>query len=262
MTNEVKDFLNNYLKEPLENCAKEEIMDALQEYLIDRGYGKEKTIATIEFVTNGGRGVDFSNFLDVEEDSEFAKKLSNLDVAKIYSYYAAITTFAPDIYSLYDNLNGIEECRNENGTYNNEGKERLEDALYDFLSISANLIDVVPGGFIYSTIFNELPNYISHSIDLGKKHNQQIYATSFILDNNLDGTSFDKWYEGDWQNGPTLIELERIYNNNNINTDKEENGSFKCENNRNKMRKSGSDFIRSWRWGLRRNRGKHNMNRM
>ncbi|WP_305133721.1 hypothetical protein [uncultured Clostridium sp.] len=86
---ELQEFIEKYLTDPLEEYSQDQIMEALQEYLIDLGYGKEKTIATIEYVTNGGQGVNFSGFLDVEEDSAFARKLADLDVEKIYSYYAS-----------------------------------------------------------------------------------------------------------------------------------------------------------------------------
>ena len=46
---DVNDFLKDYLGDPLEDYTKEQIMDAIQEYLIDKGYGREQTIAAISF---------------------------------------------------------------------------------------------------------------------------------------------------------------------------------------------------------------------
>jgi Ca2+-binding RTX toxin-like protein len=209
---ELQEFIEKYLTEPLEEYSQDQIMEALQEYLIDLGYGKEKTIATIEYVTNGGQGVDFSGFLNVEEDSAFARKLADLDVAKIYSYYASITTFAPDIYSLYKNLKDLDFYRNEDGTFNAEGKKRLEESLYSFLSISGNLIDMIPGGFIYSIIFDESHEYIADGIRKKNDFNISYYGQVFLIQHGYDSIEWENLISKNYENGPTLEQLEDLFN--------------------------------------------------
>ena len=93
--------MNEYLKEPLEEYAKEQIVDFVQEFLIQKGYGKDQIQATVEFITHTGYNTDLSQFLTIECDNKFAAKLASIDVTKMYLYYAEISSIAKPVKSLY-----------------------------------------------------------------------------------------------------------------------------------------------------------------
>ena len=76
---EVNDFLKKYLGDPTIEYTKEQIINSFQEYLVDKGYGIDHFNATVEYVTDGGKGVDFRDFLQTEGDSKFAAKLASMD---------------------------------------------------------------------------------------------------------------------------------------------------------------------------------------
>lgn len=78
---EVNDFLKKYLGDPTIEYTKEQIINSFQEYLVDKGYGKDHATAVVEFVTGGGQGVDFSEFLNTKSNSKFAAKLADMDIA-------------------------------------------------------------------------------------------------------------------------------------------------------------------------------------
>ena len=60
MATTYEEFLKEYLTEELTDYSLETIAQVAQAYLVDQGFGKANAEAAVLFVTNGGRGVDFS----------------------------------------------------------------------------------------------------------------------------------------------------------------------------------------------------------
>lgn len=212
--NPYDEFMEEYLKDSVNGYAKDQLLDAAQNYLLDKGFGAAQTEAAVLFITNGGRGVDFSGFLDVEPDSPFAAKLASMDVAKTYSYLTTVLTYANIMLDLCDNLSDIEDYRNpQSGKLNSAGEKKLRGALNNFIDLTTNLLDFVPGGFIYSIPLSALKGEIDKAIDLGNKWNDRTSMLLFITDYDLDGSpGWEDLYNGDYENGPSLDEMDEVFN--------------------------------------------------
>ena len=217
ITKETNEFIEEYLVDPTIDYTKEQIMDSLQEYLVTKGCGIDQFEATVEYVTDGGKGVDFKGFLQIEGNSNFATKLANMDVAKTYSYLATISGFAEPVGELYDNLSKLENYKNEDGSYTYEGNQLLEDSLYAFIEAVGEGANLIPGGFGFSTLANEIIPIIGDGIDT---INLKIDANEFTKFGQYNDHYYRKYPSiqnnlmiGDWENGPSLEELEDIYNN-------------------------------------------------
>ncbi len=211
-TVEINEFIEKYLSDPAIDYTKEQIIDSFQEYLVDKGYGIDHFNATVEYVTDGGKGVDFRDFLQTEGDSKFAAKLASMDVAKTYSYLATITSFAVPTVSLFDDLADFENYLNDDGTLSKDAKDILEQSLNNYLKITGEAMNFIPGGFLYSTILSELPDGISYAIKAGTNYNDNVEASTFLSSNLLTSSKWENWKNGDWENGPSLEELEDVYN--------------------------------------------------
>ena len=210
--NQYDEFVKDYLKDEIKDYTIEQLFDAAQNYLIDKGFGADQTKAAVLFITNGGRGVDFSDYLDVEPQSKLAAKLASLDVAKVYSVLSTIATYAGILQGLRLNLDDINDYRDESGKFNSEGKKKLEGALYNFIDLSTELLDFVPGGFIYSIPLSALKSEIGKAIKLGEKWNDRAPAIDFIIEYDLESVQgWKELYEGDYENGPSIEEMEAAF---------------------------------------------------
>ena len=211
--NPYDEFMEKYLKGRVSKYTKTQLLNAAQNYLLDKGFGAAQTEAAVLFITNGGRGVDFSGFLDVEPDSPFAAKLASLDVAKTYSHLTKVLTYANIIQDLCDNLSDIEDYRNpQSGKLNSAGEEKLRGALNNFIDLTTNLLNFVPGGFIYSIPLSALKGEIDKAIDLGNNWNNRTEMLLFITNNDLEGSpGWADLFNGDKENGPSLSEMNKVF---------------------------------------------------
>ncbi len=106
MSNSYEEFVVEYMGGSIKDYAMDKILEAVQDYLVDKGFGRDLVESSILYVTNGGQGVDFSKYLDVDKNSKFAQTLATIDIAKCYSCLATITDFSNHIQNLY---HGLEE---------------------------------------------------------------------------------------------------------------------------------------------------------
>ena len=180
------EFMKDYVVDELEGYTNDQVIDAIQEFLVDNGYGRSQAEAAVLYVTNGGRQVDFGDFLDVEPDSKLAAKLATLDVAKTYSGIMAINGYAKIINGLNEDLSDIEDYRLPDGRFNYEGQQKVEDALFNVMDLSGKLVDNVPGGKMYSVPLSGLKDGIDKTIKAGKNHENSTHIGSFILDHDLE----------------------------------------------------------------------------
>lgn len=210
----VEEFVNEYLEKPLESYGKKQISQCVQDFLVQKGYGKTQVQATVEYVTHTGYGANLEQFVIKEGNSKFAAKLASINVAKTYSYYAQISSIAKPVESLYENLSKLESCKTEEGNYTKAGQELLETSLYSFLDISGKLVNYTPGGFLYTKTISEMVPIIKNGVAVIKSETNEIAFNSFMSE-NIDYCikSVNALANGDWENGPTLEELEEIYNN-------------------------------------------------
>ena len=234
VNNYYDEFMEDYIKGEIKGYTKDQIMDAFQDFLVDKGYGRAQAEAAVLYVTNGGYGVDFSDFLDVKPDSKLAAKLASLDVVKTYSNLSTINSYAKIFNGLYDDLNDIEEYRLPDGRYNYEGEKKLESSLFKVMDLSGNLIDNVPGGKIYSIPLSGLQDGIDNAITAESDWQNRTHVGNFILEHDLDGDEgWDNLYEnyGDFRKydssnvelgedkdpykyGPSIEQMEAVFQNN------------------------------------------------
>lgn len=212
---DINEFLEEYVKGPIEDYTKEQLVECFQEYLVSKGYGYDQATAAVDYVTGGGQGVNYSGFLQTEGNSKFARKLANLDVAKLYSYYSTVSSYAVPVQNLYNDLSELKNHVTENGGYDAEGNKLLEDALYNYMDLTGNLADNVPGGFIFSDILNEMKPIIEDGIKTIKGKISSNSIAGFLSNSEnihyLDSGT-QALIDGKWENGPTLNQLEDIYN--------------------------------------------------
>lgn len=81
-----------------------------------------------------------------------------------------------------------------------------------FLSVSGTLIEFVPGGQALAIPLTQLPYFVNNTIELGKDYYQKHSNINFLYSNGLVSVEWTNWYYGDWENGPTLEQLEELYN--------------------------------------------------
>lgn len=74
-----KNFQEN-AKGEIEGSIKDFITDSIQDYLVDRGYGRSNAEAIIDYLSTNNQNIDYSQMLDIKEDSPFYAKLADLEI--------------------------------------------------------------------------------------------------------------------------------------------------------------------------------------
>ncbi len=206
-------FKNEYLEGEVKNLGVEAIIAILQDYLISCGIDKELVEVTVSYVNEY---CDGSFTLETEEhllvlksESSLSSVLSKSDAADVYAGCVTFYSFASNFYNLCSSLKALE---NSDGTLSNT--DALESVLNNFLCGTSDLIALVPGGFVYSIAFSQIDTLVADVIDKSEKHKKQIDETGFFSDYLLhNDAAWLNWYGGDWVNGPSLMQIEELLQN-------------------------------------------------
>lgn len=209
--NEYEEVVTEYITDSINDSAMDILIDCTEDYLEKCGYDISRTSAIGRYLTSGMSGTA-KRFFDNCWDA-----IETLGLSDMYSAYSTISDFAPDLITIISNANSLEMYRNADGTYTDEGKELLEEALYSFLSVTGNLLEYVPGGSLYNPTFDVLAVGISDSIDLAQRHYSNINYTNLMITLGLDrfdltyGVEFKNLSNGIWQEAPSLETMAMAY---------------------------------------------------
>ncbi len=214
MNRKYEEVVTEYITDSINDSAMDILIDCTENYLERCGYDISRTSAIGRYLTSGMSGTA-KRFFDNCWDA-----IETLGLSDMYSAYSTISDFAPDLITIISNANSLEMYRNADGTYTDEGKELLEEALYSFLSVTGNLLEYVPGGSLYNPTLDVLAVGISDAIDLGKKHYNDIdyvYNMNALNMQQYDNSEFRALIAGKWQDGPDIKTMAQAYNNNSTN---------------------------------------------
>ena len=207
---------NEYLEGEVKNLGVEAIIAILQDYLISCGIDKELVEVTVSYVNEY---CDGSFTLETEEhllvlksESSLSSVLSKSDAADVYAGCVTFYSFASNFYNLCSSLKALE---NSDGTLSNT--DALESVLNNFLCGTSDLVSLIPGGFVYSVAFSQISGLVGDVIDKGKRYNEQFEIVEFYFEYELYfDDAWTNWYGGDWDNGPTLTEVNELLQNNDL----------------------------------------------
>lgn len=211
MNRKYEEVVTEYITDSINDSAMDILIDCTENYLERCGYDISRTSAIGRYLTSGMSGTA-KRFFDNCWDA-----IETLGLSDMYSAYSTISDFAPDLITIISNANSLEMYRNADGTYTDEGKELLEEALYSFLSVTGNLLEYVPGGSLYNPTFDVLAVGISDSIDLAQRHYSNINYTNLMITLGLDrfdltyGVEFKNLSNGIWQEAPSLETMAMAY---------------------------------------------------
>lgn len=159
-----ENFRNEYLEGEIRDLGIETIIALLQDYLISCGVDQELVKVTVSYVNEYGDGSftleTIEHFLWLRTESSLSSVLSKYDATDVYTACATIYSFANDLYDLCTSLKSLE---NSDGTLSMT--EALESVLDNFLGGTADLIALVPGGFVYSIVFSQMSSLVTDVID-------------------------------------------------------------------------------------------------
>lgn len=217
------EFVNEHITDPVLELGKEQLIDFLQGYLKSKGYAKDRADAILSMVT-GNSGTDITKYLTDYGNNEFAAKIANLDIFNKVDNALDFFEKGEAVHNLLKNGINMSSYSTQD-MQTEEYKRLLKEQLDVVLGLTCDLMEYIPGGTMYSSSIPELQNAIDETIRAGLNYNKRtnVYDVATTLFNNRMPRYIEEWangyiYTGDirnnyWVKGPTLDQLQEIYNN-------------------------------------------------
>ncbi|MBR6669552.1 MAG: hypothetical protein IKL31_02255, partial [Ruminococcus sp.] len=186
---EICRILNEKSEELIEKGVKDinqAVIDYFIELLNEKAHGREDAYRTVYLLTDGGQGINYTDHLDIPEDSVVAKKL--VKGIEIYEKVGEIKETVESAVEWYNDLNELSNLTDDNGKITAAGKTKLADMLDNFLGGVGGLIDKIPAAGIYGSVMSSLIDILKDTlpgvIKAGREKNQltQLYdiASEYI----------------------------------------------------------------------------------
>ena len=212
-----KEFLNKYfdnITEDAKGKATDLVKDAIQDYLVERGYGKDKAEAIIDFITVNNKDINYDSILNMKNDSRFAAKLADLEVFETIDALSTYSEYIKNAADYYNKVNKMAEDMDNNGYCE---PEDLKELLSHFLGDVNSLAGKLPtSNNLTSTALDGLKDYIMGGVDLviEEAETNRIYEFIVRYDSRINNSKYYKINyiaEKNYEKGPTLKELYEIY---------------------------------------------------
>lgn len=217
------EFVNEHITDPVLELGKEQLIDFLQEYLKDKGYAKDRADAVLSIIT-GNSGTDITKYLTDYGNNKFAAKIASLDIFNKVDSALDFFEKGEAVHNLLKNGINMSSFSTQD-MQTEEYKRLLKEQLDVVLGLTCDLMEYIPGGTMYSSSIPELQKAIDETIIRGLNYNTRTiaYNTATTLLGTNTPNSVLQWGKGYnctgeqryrlWENGPTLDQLQEIYNN-------------------------------------------------
>ena len=217
----VEEYFNNFqenAKGEIEGCIKDFITDSIQDYLVDRGYGRSNAEAIVDFITSNNQNIDYSHMLDIKEDSPLYAKLADMEIFDSIEKLRDFTNTLNKAVGTYDLCLKMDEDIQKNGKCD---AEDLKSLLSTILDSTESIANSMPGSNNFSaTALQSLKLNILDGVDLvidisvSNEINQFMLSLCITNDDYPNSLLFlckQNTDLSDWEQGPTVAELEILY---------------------------------------------------
>ncbi len=209
----VKEYYDNYEKNAegqIKGTVEDFIKSSIQDFLVEKGYGRSNAEAFIDFITTNNKQIDYSHILDIDDDKELYAKIADLEVFKNINKLRDCNNLLNDSLGTYQLCIKLDKQMKENGGCE---PEELKELLSIILDSSINAVNAMPGSNIFSkTAYQGLKSYILDFTDFIIDDSNQKKINGFLTGSSL--LTKEQWgelFDGHWEKGPSISELEYIY---------------------------------------------------
>ena len=170
--------------------GKSNVEQAVMDYFIgiieEKAHGRKDVIRNIYIITDGAGGVNFEDKLDIPEDSVVAGKIEK--GIKIFQEAKKCKDTIKKAYGWYKDIEELDSLRRDDGTYGQEGKEKLEDILYKFIDEAGGIVDKIPAAGLYGPVMKAcfdclgemLPEVIKTAKDHERRNQLSFMASEYV----------------------------------------------------------------------------------
>ena len=191
----------------------------LLDELIRQGYKQDKAEAVVGFLTRDAKkDVDYSAVLGKFGGNTVIDKISGMPLKELYSGYLTYDKYDDNIEKFITDSQVLLKDLEDDGQYTYEGKKTLVEAYENFLDTTVKLLGEQPlATNAYKTYFEyggmeaaELMNFFieyTNTVDIHFLISGR--PNDFTFPDNFQNILFG---EKTWANGPSLEQMEKLYN--------------------------------------------------